>query len=82
MNRLVKYPNGSPFLKSLHSHYGEISMDRRKMRRWIAGKSADGSREKAQMDRGKNFFEKKSFPHPFKKLLFAKPHPAFRRMRL
>ena len=35
MNRLVKYPNGSPFLK--------------------------------QMDRGKNFFEKKSFPHPFLK---------------
>ena len=57
MNRLVKYPNGSPFLKSLHSHYGEIK---------------HGSRKKAQMDRGKNFFEKKSFPHPFQKTFIRK----------
>jgi len=74
MNRLVKYPNGSPFFKiapfplwrDKHGSQENAQMDRGKKRRWIAGKT----------------FLKKSLSHTlFKKLLFATPHPAKCRMR-
>ena len=62
----IKYTEGcaaiSPHWKQRVSKNKE-QMDRRKMRRWIAGKSADGSREK--------LFWKKVFPAPFSKNFYS-----------